>query len=338
MTHGPPEIRLIEIACPLCGERSHEEQYKTIDHTGTIPGEFRLVRCVSCGLTYLNPRPSVRDLAACYPPEYTAHRPPSEQKRRTFGLVKRLLLRQYYGWPFNGHLPRRSALLRLVLSPLWKPFSRHRRNLRLFPFEGRGRLLDVGCGSGRYLDMMRTGGWTVTGVEPDPEAAERARALRHLNVHTGTVTDAPLERESFDVITLWHVLEHVWNPNEVMERITGLLAPGGLLVVSTPVIDGYAARTLGSSWYHLDVPRHLLHFTRRRLTDLIAFHGFVVTGVVDDPHGSGWRRSFPIADESLRRAGWFQRLATNKRHRRRFDAELARRGEASVVIVHARKR
>lgn len=326
-------ITLEEISCPICASGAFSEHFRAVDNSGTAPGAFRLVRCDGCNLIYLNPRPTVTSLGACYGAEYAAHRAPDDQRLRKLTRIDRAVLARYYGWRFvNGSGPAWLAGL------FRKTFASHRKNIRFFPFEGAGRVLDVGCGSGAYLEILREGGWSVAGVEIDPDAAERAGAMRSLDVHAGTILDAPFPLGSFDVVTMWHVLEHVWNPNEVVDRVAELLAPGGLFVVSTPAIDGYAAATLREHWYHIDVPRHLLHFTRKRLTGFIADRGFDVERVVDDARGSGWRLSYDVAPEEVRRQEWFRRLATDKKHRHAYDRELAARGEASIVVVYARKK
>ena len=325
------------IACPICSESRFREHLKAADPTGTVPGEFHLVQCIGCGLVYLNPRPTIATIGACYPDTYDAHRSPETDRRRRLKRIDRLVLSHWYDWPFQSTGPSRRAWVKPLLRPLHDRFRRRPKNFRVFPFEGGGRLLDVGCGSGAYLQRMREGGWTVTGAEPDREAAERARRLRGLDVHAGDVLDAPLEPGSFDVVTLWHVLEHVWNPCEVIARIRDLLAPAGRLVVMVPAIDGHAAQKLGPFWYHLDAPRHLLHFTRARLSTFVEQQGFRIEALLDDPRGSAWRLSYALASSALRAEPWFRDLATHKRRRHAFDAELARRGESAIVLIHARK-
>lgn len=325
-------VTLEKVTCPICKSPAFHKCLRVVDHTGTVPGKFSLVKCDSCHLIYLNPRPAVSSLVACYGPDYAAHRAPQDQRVRKLTGVERAVLTRYYGWHFGD-----------TSGPLWlawlfrKAFASHRRNVRFLPVEGAGRVLDVGCGSGDYLEILREGGWSVAGVEIDPEAAERARKTRSLEVHTGTVLDAPFPTGSFDVVTMWHVLEHVWNPNEVVDRVIELLAPHGLFVVSTPIIDGYAARQLGRHWYHIDAPRHLLHFTRRRLSDFLSARGFLIDRIVDDPRGSGWRLSYEIAPDELKVQEWFRRLATDKTHRHAFDRDLAARRQGSIIVVYARK-
>jgi SAM-dependent methyltransferase len=137
------------------------------------------------------------------------------------------------------------------------------------PPHGANRLLDVGCGSGSLLARYQALGWSVRGVEMNARACAACRE-RGLQVHQGTVFDAPLKPRQFDVILLNHVIEHVLDPIAVLARAGEFLAPGGRLIVVTPNIDGIGFSLYGSCWYPLDAPRHVVLFsprTMRRLGD-----------------------------------------------------------------------
>jgi SAM-dependent methyltransferase len=136
----------------------------------------------------------------------------------------------------------------------------------------RGKLLDIGCGEGSFLLRARAAGFDVVGTEMGL-AAERSRAAG-LDVRSSleqVEPDAP-----FDVVTLWHSLEHFPDPVGVVEGVALLLKPGGTIVVAVPDAGGLQARAFGADWFHLDVPRHLFHFTRRSLGLLLAQHGFAL--------------------------------------------------------------
>jgi SAM-dependent methyltransferase len=138
-----------------------------------------------------------------------------------------------------------------------------------------GRLLDVGCGKGRFLAAARDAGWEVLGVEFAPASAEAARAAYGIEVAIGDFVELPLEG-SFDAVTMWHVLEHLPDPFAAVARAAELLRPGGRLVVSVPNIESLQARLGGERWFHLDLPRHLMHFTPRSLSALVARTGMRV--------------------------------------------------------------
>jgi 2-polyprenyl-3-methyl-5-hydroxy-6-metoxy-1,4-benzoquinol methylase len=145
------------------------------------------------------------------------------------------------------------------------------------PVSRRGRLLDVGCGSGLFLERMRGFGWQVTGVETNPRA--RAVATRRLGAGApifADLSDAALAPGSFDAITLSHVIEHVEDPMNTLRRCATLLSPGGLLVCVTPNTASLGARSFGASWLHWDPPRHLHVFDPETLERAVSEAGLEI--------------------------------------------------------------
>jgi SAM-dependent methyltransferase len=130
------------------------------------------------------------------------------------------------------------------------------------------RVLDFGCGDGAFIEAASAAGLKATGVEMRPEHA-RSKGLTVVE----RVEDAV---GPFDLITLWHSLEHVRSPRELVERLLPRLSEDGLLVVAVPNAESVQARVFGPSWFHLDVPRHLFHFTPRALQRLLQSCGLVV--------------------------------------------------------------
>ncbi|MCS7220911.1 MAG: class I SAM-dependent methyltransferase [Anaerolineae bacterium] len=211
-----------------------------------LPGSFALVRCASCGLLYLSPRPVPAHIHVYYPKSYE-----SFIKRRT------------------GHLsPWQRYSLRYGL---WK---RCRWVLR---YKRSGKLLDLGCGTGQFLaEMGRYPGWKLAGVEPNTEAADFARQALGLDVHLGDLFSAEFPDRCFDVVTMWDVLEHLYDPVAVLKEIGRVLKPDGVLILRTPSLDSWDARVFGRYWAGLDSPRHLAIYSRRTVKKLLAHAGFVV--------------------------------------------------------------
>jgi SAM-dependent methyltransferase len=129
-------------------------------------------------------------------------------------------------------------------------------------------LLDFGCGDGGFLLAASAKGWSAKGVEITPKHA-RSKGLDVVERIEDTAG-------SFDLITLWHSLEHVRSPREVLGTLSTRLAPGGRMIVSVPNFDSHQARLFGAKWFHLDVPRHLFHFTPLALERLFDICGFKV--------------------------------------------------------------
>jgi SAM-dependent methyltransferase len=137
------------------------------------------------------------------------------------------------------------------------------------------RLLDVGAGRGRFVLAARAAGYEASGIEPSLRGAEAAAAAG-APVQQVTLEQATIEPGSLDAVTLWHVLEHLEDPGEALERIGRWMAPGAGLLVGVPNLASLQAQLGGERWFHLDVPRHLTHFTPLGLTRLLEEAGFSV--------------------------------------------------------------
>jgi SAM-dependent methyltransferase len=134
--------------------------------------------------------------------------------------------------------------------------------------QSRGKLLDIGCGDGSFLQTARTQGWDVWGVETHPDLA-RQKGLCVMETVEEAAQYAP-----FDSITLWHVLEHFRSPVAEIERVSKLLSPKGRLFIAVPDWGSLQAKLFGPRWLALDLPRHLFHFTERSLVHLLSTHRF----------------------------------------------------------------
>jgi ubiquinone/menaquinone biosynthesis C-methylase UbiE len=137
-----------------------------------------------------------------------------------------------------------------------------------------GRLLDVGCGTGDFLsEMQQQRGWSVMGLEPARHAARYAHDEEGLSVLAGVLNQAPLADQSFDAITFWDVLEHVYHPRAVIAEAARLLRPGGVLVINHPNIESLDRRIFGRYWLGYELPRHLYLFPAALLRQLMAEQG-----------------------------------------------------------------
>jgi SAM-dependent methyltransferase len=128
-------------------------------------------------------------------------------------------------------------------------------------FKVSGALLDIGCNSGAFLAAIKNDGWKLSGIEIDPEVADRARSRTGAVVFPGDALSASFPAESFDAVTCFHVLEHQHHPFELMATVWRWLRPGGIFYVVVPNIDSWEARLFRSYWYGLEAPRHLYHFS-----------------------------------------------------------------------------
>lgn len=222
--------------CNLCGETEARPLVEGRDRLHGNPTPFRLVQCTRCGLIYLSPRPSPDELGAYYPEDYIS---------------------------FPGAIQDEPSGLRR----LDRAYGVHKRCQQVIRRAGaHGRLLDVGCATGIFLDGMRQRGWEVMGLEPNRHAAQYARQRLGLDVRESYLEEAGLEAEAFDAITLWDVLEHVPYPDRTLAEVRRLLRPGGLLVLSLPNPDSWERHLFGRYWAGWDMPRHFHIFSQATLS------------------------------------------------------------------------
>jgi 2-polyprenyl-3-methyl-5-hydroxy-6-metoxy-1,4-benzoquinol methylase len=326
----------VEVPCPLCGARQDE----TVLETPTQHGMSRLARCGECSMVYLNPRPADDCLDQLYPDDYEDYQPDERSRRPGWGRVadqlRRLALVRYRGYP-----SRRQRAIDGVLAPLGKVLlNRQGESMMHLPWVGEGRLLDYGCGSGWYGARMRELGWRVTVMDFNAKSVRRVWQRYGLPVVAGTLPHPHLRPESFDVVTMGCVLEHVPDPHQVIEGAMRILAPGGLLVIKVPSIASWSFRTFGADWWGLQLPWHLLHFSPETLGKLLESHGLDVEQCRMVPQGGWFRRSLRTA-RSQPGIGWAKRLlcraAASSPVSRLISSWSVARGQAEAIKVIARK-
>lgn len=228
--------------CDSCASPLHGSERLT---TTTARGEsFDYARCPTCGLFQMQPLPTPTQLAAFYDDAY-------------YGLGET---------KFSGCLETvRGICLR-------------RRARRVFPL-AQGTPLhvcDVGAGDGRFLAAMQARGCHITGTELPGAAYERAAQVPDINLVAGDIADAGFAAGSFQLMTLWHVLEHLVSPAAALRCCHTLLQDDGVLVVEVPNLGSWQSRLSGSHAFHIDPPRHLYQFTPRSLERLLTATGFEV--------------------------------------------------------------
>lgn len=147
-----------------------------------------------------------------------------------------------------------------------------------------GKILDIGCASGYFLNAMRQLGWQVYGVEPSPEAAHKASEVEGAQIKQGVLQPNDYEAGTFDVVTLWSVLEHLHDPLGTLNTVRRILKPSGHLHICVPNFRSLERYMFGPKWFGLDVPRHLYHFDPKSLIRLLTHSGFRVSQL---NHSSG---------------------------------------------------
>ena len=226
--------------CPICNSNQRSPFLACVDNTVSRE-TFQIVQCNSCGFKYTNPRPEEFELGKYYKSEdYVSHSNTKKgfinstyQSVRKYTLLKKLqLISQYFKT---------------------------------------GKILDIGCGTGEFLNTCKKAKWETFGIEPDQDARKMAVENYGLDVKgEGQLSVFP--DASFDIISMWHVLEHVPRLNERIEDLKRLIKPNGIIIIAVPNCDSADAKTYKENWAAYDVPRHLYHFTPKDIELLFKNH------------------------------------------------------------------
>lgn len=284
--------------CPLC-----ESSLRSVLHEGLrdnvffcAPGQWTMWRCDDCRSAYLDPRPTPETIHLAYASYYTHTAPALSPKFDSLPLrarIRRVLGNGYRNWRYGTRHPD-SSRIGVVLA-LALPWLRRSNDIdfRHLPHpdatKGR-RVLDVGFGSGAFLDLAASAGWQAFGCDPDPTAVENARA-RGLDVRLGGVEAWADDEACFDAITMSHVIEHVHDPVATIRAVHRLLRPGGQFYIDTPNSDALGHQHYGPFWLGLDPPRHLAVFQWQAMTRMLATSGFHDIRCKTYPLMNGWGRA-----------------------------------------------
>lgn len=237
--------------CPVCFETHTAEFGQGADTLFETTSEtFSLRSCGSCRCLFIDPQPTPERIASFYPPSYWWDGSGTNALARLEAIYRNVVLQDHVS--FISRAAARS-------SPI-----------------GPARILDVGCGPATVLALLQARGFLVQGLDPSKEASDIARRRHGVDVCVGTLDGTVFEGARFDTIILLHTLEHVPDPHHVLSEAGRLLSEKGRLVIQVPNIDSLQFRVFGPRWYGLDVPRHLIDYSRNSLVELLDRHGFTV--------------------------------------------------------------
>ena len=228
--------------CPICRINNFTEHLSGIDFL-LSKEEFTIVRCANCCFLFTNPRPEDHDLERYYlSSDYISHTNSSKgllnwlyQKARLFALGKKLKL-------INN-------------------------------LSQKGKLLDIGCGTGEFLNICKKNSWLTRGVEPSDLARNQAIKNYKLNV-SDNLDLSQFDKDSFDIVTLWHVLEHLPNLEETVDHLELILKENGKVIIAVPNYKSWDACYYKKYWAAYDLPIHLWHFSKNTISQLFTKHGF----------------------------------------------------------------
>lgn len=263
-------------SCSLCGTPGSLLHSDMSDRHFDAPGVFSLLECPACQLVWLHPKPQATEVPALYESYYTHETPRSKPRLRR--LVEVGIPAAAFGYERES-LPATDLLAARALAWVGPLRQLAQHSVMWLPAALRGRLLDVGCGSGDFLADMKARGWSVAGVEPDPRAAQLARERLDTKAVYANTSAVPDEEAGFDAVTLAHVIEHLLDPSSTLRDCLRLLRPGGRLVITTPNAASLGRLCFGRAWVHWDPPRHIHVFTAETLEKLVRQAGFAVSSV-----------------------------------------------------------
>jgi 2-polyprenyl-3-methyl-5-hydroxy-6-metoxy-1,4-benzoquinol methylase len=253
----------MQVPCPICNQPSNYD-FSSRDLMFNHDKRYDYQHCTNCDFIFQHPLPSLESIAAFYPDNYSVY---EEQSRlKSISNSRKSVLKNYYGY---AHLS--TSIIYDLISPMLKFFN-HKFEAEYIQ---NGKLLDVGCGNGRYLDGMKKLGWQTQGVEFNASAVEVCN-LSGLTVHDGDLFSAHFDSNSFDVINVSHVIEHVPNPLAFFTELARVLKPNGSLIIKTPNSQALGRKLFNTNWYANDVPRHLYLFAHKNLVVLASNCGLAI--------------------------------------------------------------
>lgn len=224
-------------SCYLCGSTKHQHFIDANEDLTGKPGTFRFVTCSECGLCYQNPRVDMAHISSFYDDEYIAHR-----KKTNWGP-----LRPIYEWAMNKHDRDKLALVE-----------------RYLKLGSQSRVLDVGCAVGSFLTHVgKTRDCKLSGV--DFKDLSSFPGMEKIDFHLGLFYEQSLPDRRFDLITMWHFLEHDYDPIRSLETAREKLADDGLLVIEVPRLDSVTFALYKNRWPGLQAPQHTVLFDKQHL-------------------------------------------------------------------------
>ena len=237
-----------KVNCNLCGS-------KETRHLFTIQS-LNLVKCKKCNLVYVNPRYTETELKSIYEENYFENPRFYEDGLGHYGYDQYFLDKENIQMNFEHRL---NTIMKLTKS---------------------GRLLDIGCAAGFFLDLARKRGWKVSGIELSPDAIKFSKEKLKLSVKKGDIDKTKLSRSLYEAVTLFDVIEHLPNPYKALRKINASLKPGGIIVITTPDVGSIAARILGKNWLEFKrIREHIYFFSRETISKMLEKSGFEVVKI-----------------------------------------------------------
>lgn len=234
--------------CPICGNQTFKERFTCKDYTATQEN-FNLVSCTQCEFMITTPRPEDSELGKYYlSDDYISH------SNKAVSLIDKV------------YLAARNYTL------AWK-----RKLILKHSTRSEKKLLDYGCGTGAFIQATSNDNWQSSGVEPSLAARDEAKKITQLPIYSSL---EEINDQAFDAITLWHVLEHVPDLNELLQKLKSILNHNGTMFIAVPNHNSWDGKKYKEYWAGYDVPRHLWHFSDQTMKRLLENNGLTLQQII----------------------------------------------------------
>ncbi len=300
-TDALPDFQLELVPCPLCGGSKWLQHRQLTDLLYKRPGQFRVVRCCTCGHLFVNPRPTPQTILDFYPPDYSPH----QAEATPPGSLTAAKAEQTSSPPqASAHMKSSSppSLLTRLLKAvpgakqLFYWLLKNSDGVIIPPVSTNHAVpqaLELGCGAGAFSAKLMELGWQVYAVEPVAQAAAKARA-KGIHVFESELQEGLFSPKTFDAVFAWMVVEHLPDPVRVLKIVRGLLKTDGWLLFSVPNVACWEPYVFGRYWYSWQVPTHLHHFTPQTVRFLLKQSGFTCERIVFHANVLNWTGSLGL--------------------------------------------
>ena len=246
--NNPDRFRFEEVNCYLCGSAGSEKHLVGEDDLTGKEGEFLYVKCDDCSLVYQNPRLPVSQIKEFYDSEYIAHR-----KKKDWGPLTPL-----YEWAMSKHDRDKEKLVK-----------------RYVNLDKNSEVLDVGCAVGTFLlHLEKKYNCNISGV--DFKEGLDYPGFEKINFYEGLFYEQPIPEKQYDLVTMWHFLEHCYDPNKSLEMARKVLKDDGKLIIEVPRLDSVSYRLFGNKWPGVQAPQHTALYTKKTFRKLLEKQGFTI--------------------------------------------------------------
>lgn len=253
--------------CPVCSAKEKSFLFTAYDILYCMTdNKFTLLKCENCSALYILPFPTQKETETFYPKNYYSYEVITEEG--FFEKLKRKIIQSKV-----GDKSKLTIFDRILITIFQSKFS----GVPLYRKE-KGKFLDIGCGTGKNLSLVKEYGWEVYGLELDERAVLYAQS-KGLNVNQDSLESFDSKDMKFDCIRIWHVFEHLTDPHVALEKMRMLLTSEGEILMAVPNAMSFARIIFGRYWYGLDVPRHVIHYSPQSLRVLCKYHNLQITNI-----------------------------------------------------------